>query len=143
MLTTMIVLTATSFVVLAIGFALTLSRSGASRQMGEQEAGNDVVRGMLERGTPGRMMGVRTAFRGKAVGTQRTTEYSFAEIKEAIRNGRVGDVMPILMAVLGMFGFLFFGTIIVWLISNPVIGVLLLGGVVYAVVRTAIAFGMA
>jgi len=140
MLTIMIALTAASFVVLAVGFGLTLSRSGSTRQMREQEAGNEVVRSLLEDGPRGQMMGVRTAFRGKAVGSQSQAEYSFGEIKAAIRDGRVGDVMPIIMAVLGMFGFLFFGAIIVWLMASPVIGVFLVGAVVYAAVRTALAF---
>ena len=134
-----IVATIASFVIMAVGFAWTLTRWGkAASYRAGREVGEQMILDRMKRESHGAMVAQKASFKGHAEAFKTEATFSFAELKNWVAEGNWEDALPPIMAVAGMMGFLFFGAL--WVLvgaESKLIGVILVGAAGYCVVRTA------
>ena len=136
-----LIFTVLSAIVLLIGCVWTLVLYGRTRRRSGPEVGAEVMAGSMRDGLAGKPVVQYTAFKGKAVAVEREASFSFADIKTMVRQGQWGRVLPVLMAIAGMWGLLFFGSISLLLGT----GDLLIGGLAvvvafYSIIRMFFGF---
>lgn len=135
MLTFFIVLSALSVVALIIGFVFVLLAKGETTFREGEEVGLEIMEGEQDDDSE-IPIAEKAVFKGKAKSVGREASISFSEIKSEIRSGNWDQALPILLAVGGLLGLLFFGSIAVFLaIDNKMIGGLLAGIVIFTVFR--------
>jgi hypothetical protein len=76
-------------------------------------------------------------WRGRSIGAEATAEVSYADLKAMVRAGQWGPVLPSLLVIGGMLGLFLFGGLAFWSrTENALLGNIVLGICLYAVVRT-------
>ena len=110
MLWVLIGLSALSLLLLLAGFIWVLIRSGSTTNRSGEEVGRQIVAEQMEEDdeTP---LYQKTAFRGQAASVETEASLSFGDIKSQAKNGQWSEVLPALMAIVGLLGLLFFGSL--------------------------------
>jgi len=81
----------------------------------------------------------KKVFKGQARSIEGETSFSFTEIKKLVRNGQWREVLPVLLAVSGILGLLFFGSLALYMaLDNKLLGVLIAAVAIFSVLRVLI-----
>ena len=110
MLWVLIGLSALSLLLLLAGFIWVLIRSGSTTNRSGEEVGRQIVAEQMEEDdeTP---LYKKTAFHGQAAFVETEASLSFGDIKSQAKDGQWSEVLPALMAIVGLLGLLFFGSL--------------------------------
>ena len=123
--------------VLVAGFVWGLIERGKTTQRSGREVGAELMAEKMEEGSPGQgkmPLARRTWFRGKGVEVEREAEYSYAEIKKMLGEGRFQQALPALLVMAGLVGLTFFLGLALLSLSGALIpGLILLGFSGYSV----------
>lgn len=123
--------------VLAAGFTWGLITRGTTTRRSGREVGAEIMADKMSEDSlgQGRIPIVqRTWFRGKGVAVEREAEYSYAEIKKMLVEGRFMQALPALMVMAGLVGLTFFlGLALLFLAGALIPGLILLAFSVYCV----------
>lgn len=130
---------------LIVGFILMLVRSGSTTRESGMEIGADMMGEIFDNDE---LDGVNLSnskemhvFHGQARQVSVQSEYSFSEIKDLLVSNRWHTAIPVVLAMLGLVGFLFFGALTLFqVLEERWLAYLLLGLVVYSIVRISIQF---
>jgi hypothetical protein len=137
-------LTILSLITLIAGMVWILTTSGQTQRRSGEEVGQEVVADMMRDDLTDDEVILGTSFKGKAVGVKREASFSFADIKAAIKEGQWQAVLPILLALGGMMGLFFFGSLTLWFtIEAKFVAGLIIAAAFYAIIRTVISFARA
>jgi hypothetical protein len=137
-------LTILSIIILIVGMVWVLMTSGQTQRRSGPEVGEEMVESMLRDGLTKDEVVLGTKFKGKAVGVKREATFSFADIKAAIKEGQWQPVLPILLALGGMMGLFFFGSLTLWFgMEAKFIAGLFIVAAFYVIIRTIISFARA
>ena len=137
----LLALTALSAGLMITGIVWTLMASGQMHRRDDADGRAEIIAERMADPDKGVNLAQRTAFKGKAVSVGGEVEISFADLKRLIRSGQWRAAMPIWLALGGMFGLLVFGSLALLLgVDNKLIGLIAVGVVLYALVRTLISF---
>ena len=127
-----------------VGFVLMVKRGGRSTRRSGADVGAELTGAMADDDEdPGLTVPVYESsfFKGKATSVEVESTVGFDEIKAALAERRWRDAVPGLMAMLGMFGLMLFGSLIlVVTLTDKWIGVLFLAASIYGIVRASIGF---
>jgi hypothetical protein len=144
MLIVLLILTGLSVVALIVGFAWTLMISGENRRRSGPDVGAEIMAEQMMDDDGAQTVAQQTYFAGKATEMEREASISFAEIKEQVRSGRLQDVLPVLLALGGLFGLLLFGSLAAWVgLENKLVAGVIVVVAFYALVRAVLAFARA
>ncbi|HZR81777.1 MAG TPA: hypothetical protein VFD92_11820 [Candidatus Binatia bacterium] len=141
-----IALTVFSVVLMLAGGLAMLRASGRVERRSGPEVGRAVVeQSMAEPPQPGELASARrTAFRGKAASVEAETSLDMAEFKRLLLARRWSRVLPSLLMIAGMLGFMIFGAVALLIaLDQKLTGALMLLVALYAVVRIARDFARA
>ena len=131
-------------VCMIVGFVLMVKHGGRSTRRSGPEVGAELMGAMADDDEDaGLTVPVYEAsfFKGKATSVKVEGSVGFDEIKAALAERRWRDAVPGLMAMLGMFGLLLFGSLILVItLTDKWIGVLFLATSIYGIVRASIGF---
>ena len=109
MLWVLVGLSALSVLLLVAGFIWVLIRSGNTTHRSGEEAGRHIVGEQMEEDDETSLY-KKTAFRGQAASVKTEASMSFVDIKKQAKNGQWSEVLPALLAIIGLLGLLFFGS---------------------------------
>ncbi len=140
-----LILTSICLLLLIIGFVLMLARPGTTERKSGEGVGADMMAEIFDDDeiegidlSIGKEMSV---FHGKAEQVSVQAGYSFSEIKDMLVSHRWQTAIPVILAMVGLVGFLFFGVLTLFqVLEERWLAYLLLGLVVYSIVRIAIQF---
>ncbi|HSG14866.1 MAG TPA: hypothetical protein VLE70_00920 [Anaerolineae bacterium] len=131
-------LTAFSFLLLLIGFVWVLVRDGNTTRQSGQEVGREIMAEQME-GDDETLLIQETAFRGRATSVKTEASYSFVEIKSQAKNGQWSEVLPVLMAIVGLLGLLLFGSLALFVaMDDRLVGGLIAVVGVFATLRVVV-----
>ena len=145
MFTLFLTLTIICLLLLVIGFVLMLVRSGTTERKSGEGVGADLMVDVFDEDEIDGVdlsseIDLRT-FRGEAEQVNVQAEYSFSEIKDLLVTGSWQTVLPVILTMMGLIGMLFFGALTLFQVLNERwLAYLLLGLVVYSIVRIAFRF---
>jgi hypothetical protein len=130
---------AAASLLLMLGGGLGMLRANARvrRRRGAEVEREAIARRMSEPESPGEVASASAStFRGKAASVEAEASIDMAEFKRLLRAREWRRVLPSLLMIAGMLGFMTFGAIaLTLLLDQPVTGLLMLGVTAYAVVR--------
>jgi hypothetical protein len=125
-----------SFIVFVTGFVWGLIERGQTRRAQGPQVGAEMMAEKMgrEASTSGKTpLAQKTAFVGSGWAVEREAEYSWTEIRAAIRGGRVRTVLPALLGAAGMLAFMFFLSLaLVIRLHNKIYGAVVLTITLYA-----------
>ena len=125
-----------SFIVFVTGFVWGLIERGQTRRAQGPEVGAEMMAEKMGRETAasGKTPLVqKTAFVGTGWAVEREAEYSWGEIRAAIRGGRIRTVLPALLGAAGMLAFMFFLSLALLIrVHNKIYGGVVLAFTLYA-----------
>jgi hypothetical protein len=128
-----------SLVVLSAGAGWMLLSSGQTSWRQGEEVGGEMIAEQMDRDNEG-SIAQWTAFKGRAVEVRSESSVSLGDVKQQIRLGQWRVALPAIMAIAGLIGLLFFGSLAAFsAIDNKLVGGLIALTGIYAVVRIAIA----
>ncbi len=138
-------LTIICLLLLIIGFVLMLVRSGTTERKSGEGVGADMMAEIFD---DDEIEGIDlsseteiSAFRGEAEQVRVQAGYSFSEIKDMLASGNWQTVLPVFLTMVGLIGLLFFGALTLFqVLEDRWLAYLLLGLVVFSIVRIAIQF---
>lgn len=138
-------LTIICLLLLIIGFVLMLVRSGSTERKSGAGVGADMMVEIFDdeesEGIDLSTGAETNVFHGEAEQVSVQAEYSFSEIKDQLVTGSWQTVIPAILTMVGLIGMLFFGALTLFQVLNERwLAYLLLGLVVYSIVRIAIQF---
>jgi hypothetical protein len=137
-------LTGLSVVDLIAGTIWTAVAFGRTRRRSGSEVGAEIIAERMARGSEGHTRPQYVLFEGEAVSVEKEAGFSLAEIKQRLKAGQWLQMFPVLLAIGGFLGLLFFGAVAAWLgIENKLLAGLIVVTALYALVRTVIAFARA
>ena len=144
MLILFLVLTGVSLMDLIVGTIWTAVAFGQTRRRSGPEVGAETTAERMARGTEGHTRPQYIYFEGEATAVEKEASLSLAEIKQGLKAGQWGRMVPVLLAIEGFLGLLIFGAVSAWLgIENKLLAGLIAVVALYALVRTVIAFARA
>ena len=139
-----LVLTGLSVVDLIAGTVWTAVAFGQTRRRSGPEVGAEMTAGRMARGTEGHTRPQYVYFAGEGAAVEKEASLSLAEIKQGLKAGQWGRMVPVLLAIEGFLGLLIFGAATAWVgIENRLLAGLVVVVALYALVRTVIAFARA
>ena len=139
-----LVLTGLSVVDLIAGTIWTALAFGQTRQRSGPEVGEEVVAGRMTRGSEPHARPQHVFFEGEAVSVEKQVSLSLSEIKQRLKAGQWGQMVPVLLAIEGFVGLLVFGALAAWVgLENRLLAILIVAVALYALVRTVLAFARA
>ena len=138
MLWLLIGLTALSLLLLLIGFVWMLIQSGNTVRRSGQEVGREIMAEQMEKDDETLLIH-ETAFRGRATSVRTEASVSFSEIKSQARSGQLREVLPVLLAIVGLLGLLLFGSLVLFVaMDDRLVGGLIAAVGVFATARVVI-----
>jgi hypothetical protein len=138
MLWLLVGLSAFSFLLLLIGFVWVLIQSGNTTKRSGQEVGREIMAEQMEEDDETVLI-QETAFRGQATSVKTEASLSFGEIKCQAKSGQWSEVLPVLLAIVGLLGLLLFGSLALFVaLDDKLVGGLIAAVGVFATLRVVI-----
>ncbi len=132
---------------LIVGFVLLMTSRGQTTRRSGRDVGAEIMGGMGENYEEEDDDGVTLAekekavFVGTGVAVTREVEMSYAEVKQLIRDGQWRAALPPLLVIVGMFGFVVFGVVALWLaLDDKLVATLIAAVVLFTMGKIGLGF---
>ncbi len=137
-----LVLTVISVLVMIAGVAWWLIATGKPTTRSGPDVGAEIM-GASSDDAEGLSINLldKSAFRGKGVAVSAENEISYGEVKRLVRERRWREVLPPLLGMTGLFCFIVFGALALWLgLQDKLVATLIVGVVLFTMGRIAYNF---